>query len=286
MSSPILPPNFEGFATRLAAEIEDVEGFLSPREVRFLALLGSVPTAPGVVLEIGSFKGKSTVILAKSSALAGEDQIFAVDPMEPSPPMEASPAMEAPPAMEASPAAVDPPARPSSLSDFEHNLRAKGVRHRVDFARCFSHELAQTWDRPLRLLWIDGDHTYEGAKTDFDGFTPHLADGAIIALHDVLHACEGGVRVYMEDVLLSPHFGPCGLVGSIGWAQYRADKATTHGHRASKLRLYKGLSRLVPHVALGGRPEGARKHLYKYLRSRIPHGAVDPDEWVENVSLP
>jgi len=45
-------------------------------------------------------------------------------------------------------------------------------------------------------------------------FRPHLASGAIVALHDVLHTFEGPVRVFAEALLDSDEFGPAGLCGS------------------------------------------------------------------------
>ena len=42
-----------------------------------MCLLAAVPTTAGEVLEIGSFKGKSTVVLAKSARLAGDDRVVA-----------------------------------------------------------------------------------------------------------------------------------------------------------------------------------------------------------------
>ena len=81
-SEPRRTPNgFSDFTAKLLEEMESVEGYLAPNEIRFLALLGACPTAEGEILEIGSFKGKSTIILAKSAALADGATINAVDPM-------------------------------------------------------------------------------------------------------------------------------------------------------------------------------------------------------------
>src|SRR5690348_7472445 len=172
-----------------------VERQTTNREIRCLALLAAIPSAKGVVLEIGSFKGCSTIVLAKSAMLAGESTIVAVDPLT-------------------SPAKTDPSlhGKASGWSEFQLNLKNAGVEHAVEFHRQRSSELAGLWDRnrKIRLLWIDGDHTYAGAKTDLDSFRPFLANGAIVAMHDVLHSHEGPARVFAEDILLSPHFGPFG----------------------------------------------------------------------------
>lgn len=255
--------NFGAVAQGLADKADKIEGFLSPSEMRFLALMAAFPRARGAVLEIGSFKGRSTFILASAAKLAGEDRIFAVDPL-------------------VAPSETDPDlgGEASSEADFLRNLDEAGVAGNVEFFKEFSGELAPRWDRPIRLLWIDGDHTYKGTKADLDGFLPSLSDGAIVAMHDVLHEFEGGIRVFAEDILGSPHFGACGFVGSIAWAQYRNDPAKTERFRARKLKLGKKAARLIPFVSGGGTLTGLRKKRYKILRALVPHGAADPAKWL------
>jgi len=261
-----LPDGFLSFVNDLIPEAEAVEGFLSPAEMRFLALLGAVPTASGEVLEIGSFKGRSTIILAKASALAGDRHINAVDPMT-------------------APSVTDPDlgGSDSSLDDFTLNVSGHGVAERVRLHRKLSSELAPEWTSPLRLLWIDGDHTYIGTRLDLECFQSHLADGAIVAFHDVLHEFEGGVRVFMENVLLSPHFGAAGFCGSIAWSQFHKDPLKAAVYRPAKISLYRKLGRLVPFLAFGRPLNGFRKKIYKLQRSRVPHGPVDPEKWTSSI---
>jgi hypothetical protein len=40
----------------------------------------------------------------------------------------------------------------------------------VEVHRCLSRELSGRWTDPIRLLWIDGDHTYAGALADLELF--------------------------------------------------------------------------------------------------------------------
>jgi predicted O-methyltransferase YrrM len=261
-----LPENFESFVENLLKESESVEGFLSPNEMKFLALMAAYPTARGEVLEIGSFKGKSTVILAKSAALAGDARINAVDPL--TAPSETDPDLQG---------------AESSLKDFQRNIETHGVAEKINFHQTFSYELAKTWDQPLRLLWIDGDHTYQGTKLDFEGFADNLADGAIVAIHDVLHEFDGGIRVFMENILLSPNFGACGFCGSIAWSQFHKNENKALQFRREKLALYDKLSRLIPFVVFHEPLKGLEKKKYKYYRSRVPHGAIDPQKWIETV---
>ena len=40
--------------------------------------------------------------------------------------------------------------------------------------------------KQLDLLFIDGDHTYEGVRRDFEMYSPLAAEGGAIVLHDIL----------------------------------------------------------------------------------------------------
>jgi hypothetical protein len=260
-----LPDGFGQFTENLLKEMETVEGYLAPNEMRFLALMAAYPTAAGEILEIGSFKGKSTIILAKSASLAGSSIVNAVDPM--TAPSETDPDLHG---------------QSSSFDDFTRNITEHRVADRIRFHQTFSHELAKTWEKPLRLLWIDGDHTYAGTKLDFDGFAPHLVDKGIVAIHDTLHEFEGGARVFLESVLHSPNFGACGFCGSIAWAQFRAETADARKYSDRKRSLAARLERLLPFLTRG-HLRGLEKKKYKLFRWMIPHGAVDPEGWIGEV---
>jgi hypothetical protein len=132
------------------------------------------------------------------------------------------------------------------------------------------------------LLWIDGDHTYAGTKLDFDGFAPHLVDKGIVAIHDALHEFEGGARVFLESVLRSPNFGACGFCGSIAWAQFRADGRDAEKYSDRKRSLATRLERLLPFLTHGNL-RGLEKKKYKVFRWMIPHSAVEPEKWLDEV---
>jgi predicted O-methyltransferase YrrM len=63
----------------------------------------------------------------------------------------------------------------------------------VEFLRADSHAastrqqlLELLADVPIDLLFIDGDHTYEGVRKDFEMYAPLVATHCLIAFHDVL----------------------------------------------------------------------------------------------------
>ena len=51
----------------------------------------------------------------------------------------------------------------------------------------------------LDLLFIDGDHSYEGVKADWDAYKSLLRPGSIVVFHDIAWA-EGVKRVVQENV--------------------------------------------------------------------------------------
>lgn len=240
-------------------------GFLTEREARFLALVAACAPAEGTILEIGSFKGKSTVGLASIAQRYGLGPVVSVDP-------------------HSAPAVTDfgHGSEQSSWEDFRASLQRAGVEHSVEAHREYSRDLSRGWTRPIRFLWIDGDHTYRGAREDIDLFRRHLVPGAIVALHDVLHTFEGPVRVFAEELLGSDAFGPAGVCGSIGWAQYRPRDGAQW--RRARAALARRVTRLVPFVREGRSPTGLRKLRYKLWRGLVPHAAPDPAAWVRAVS--
>lgn len=231
-------------------------GYLSEREARLLMAAAALAPARGKNLEIGSFKGRSTVGIAYVTRELGLGTVVAVDP-------------------HTSPSSTDPDLRGQSTSydDFVANLKAAGVLDRVEIQRAYSHDLAREWKDPLRLLWIDGDHTYEGAKADLEMFKPYLVDGAIVAMHDVLGTFPGALRVFVEEILDSDDFGPAGFSGSIGWAQYRPRDGSSFRLRRSLLAIPS--RRLIPVARRADNGlHGWNKFLYKFWRPLAPHGEV------------
>lgn len=86
--------------------------------------------------------------------------------------------------------------------------------------------------RQLDLLFIDGDHTYEGVKSDFEMYSPLARDGALIAFHDILkHPPKLGVGVdrywneikagyrHVEIVSDPRHWGGIGVLWKSGPAR-------------------------------------------------------------------
>lgn len=65
-----------------------------------------------------------------------------------------------------------------------HRLVRTIDRARVTWIEDFSQAVALGWSRPIDFLFIDGDHEFEAVRTDWQMWTPHLAHGGHVALHD------------------------------------------------------------------------------------------------------
>jgi predicted O-methyltransferase YrrM len=259
-----IPADLEAVLNQAWEETRKVPGYLTEKEARFLGLLAACVPAKGAIVEIGSYKGRSTVMLAKVASHYGGGPVVAIDPHN-------------------SPILLDHQSSQaaSSYQDFLDSIQAAGVAAHVEPHPEYSTVVAQSWNRPIRFLWIDGDHSYGGAKSDLDGFFPHVAPCGVLAFHDALSNFPGPIRVFVEDVLGSDRFGPAGFVQSIAWAQFRPDDGAAF--REQRLRLARRAARLIPFVNSGKELRGMAKRRYKLNRFLVPHAAIAAGEWASIV---
>jgi predicted O-methyltransferase YrrM len=76
------------------------------------------------------------------------------------------------------------PVPTDTLPILRRNLRRCGVETYVEIVRSDSEKAAHGWTRPIDLLFIDGDHSYEGVKRDWLLFSPYLARYGVTVFHD------------------------------------------------------------------------------------------------------
>lgn len=188
-------------AARHAAEVAStIEGWLSDAQGRALMEAAAATKGRGVIVEIGSWKGRSSTWLAAGARLAGQ-RVFAVDPHRGS--------REAPDAC--------------TLGEFLDNLRRAGVADHVEPLVMTSAAAADHVRDPVELLFIDGDHSYDGARQDADLWLPRLVEGGVVMFHDVATAGYGGPRdVFRRRVCRAVGFDSIRRVGSMGVARRTA----------------------------------------------------------------
>lgn len=156
--------------------IDQVPGYLVEGEERWLFEAAySLPDRANIV-EIGSFKGRSTCCLA-SGCRGTQKRVFAVDSFNGND--------------------SDFSAR-GFLNEFLANVKHCGLSRYIEPTVGASHEIAKKWNRPIHMLFIDASHAYEDVLADFEGFFPHVVPGGLVAFHDVCEQWPGPSRVWRE----------------------------------------------------------------------------------------
>lgn len=86
---------------------------------------------------------------------------------------------------------IDPPARaPYMNQPFGYSPNGQGLivhGSSVMYIHGDAEMVAKVWDRPINLLFIDGDHSYEGVKKDHDAWFPKVVKGGTVLYHDYDH---------------------------------------------------------------------------------------------------
>ena len=73
-----------------------------------------------------------------------------------------------------------------TLSIMTKNLRKAGVVDYVQIIRKTSGEAVAGWTTSIDMLFIDGDHSYEGVKADWKRFLPFVKPFGVVIFHDTL----------------------------------------------------------------------------------------------------
>lgn len=162
------------------------------------------------VLEVGTYCGRSTILLAEAARLAGTVAIT-VDHHRGS--EEQQPGWEYHDAT-----LVDPEVGlMDTLPRFRRTLHASGLEPHVVALVGRSPQLAALWGTKVGLVFVDGGHTDEHATGDYEGWVPHLAEDGLLVVHDVFpDPADGGqapYRVYLRA--LDEGFREVSVTGSL-----------------------------------------------------------------------
>jgi hypothetical protein len=97
--------------------------------------------------------------------------------------------------------------------EFRNDLTKAGVENQVVPMMMTSEDAVRVWDKPIRLLWIDGDHRYEPTWLDFTLWEPHLAEGGSLLMNDTIR--KEPKRVLWEKIFCSGRFQEIAIVDNI-----------------------------------------------------------------------
>ncbi len=132
---------------------------------------------PRAIVEIGSYLGASSSFMAQA-ALSNPNacRLYCVDTW-------LNDAM--------------PEGNRDTYAEFLSNTRK--YQRTIHAIRKRSDEAAKEFEGKIDLLFIDGDHEYDGVKQDWDCWSPFLSETATVVMHDTSWA-EGVQRVIKDSI--------------------------------------------------------------------------------------
>jgi predicted O-methyltransferase YrrM len=186
-------------------QVADVDGWMTVDQGRRLFAAAARCRPGGRIVEIGSFRGRSTIVLAAGAAEGVE--IVAIDPHAGNDrgPEEITGFADA--------AAADRDA-------FRANLERAGVADRVRHVAAFSSDAHGDVDDPIDVLYIDGAHRYRPASNDVHEWGTRVMDGGTLLIHDAFSSI-GVTGAIVRHLVFGGQFRYVGRSRSL--VEYRAD---------------------------------------------------------------
>lgn len=132
-----------------------------------------IPLASETIVEIGAAYGASALLSLLSKQPPAK--VYSIDAFTMD--EKTKPPLGAP----------TPPSYDACINNVRNGLTAVGLAALLNQWRLikgYSHDVAETWQKKIDFIFIDGDHSYEGVKQDFDDWFPKVSKGGIIFLHD------------------------------------------------------------------------------------------------------
>lgn len=176
------------YLTDLHLQLSSVPGMITEESGKNLFAMAFAQDMKGDIVEIGSWQGKSTIYLGKAAEAAKNGKVYAVDHFKGNPGKESHYKVEK-----------------DDLSDlkgnFLRNVESAGVADYIELLNMPSDAAADVLrerDCQIRLLFIDGCHTYDGVKNDFLKYYDLVQTGGLIVFDDYSLHFEGVVRFIKE----------------------------------------------------------------------------------------
>ena len=153
-------------------------------ELEVLASLAKDVPSGLAIVELGAFQGVTTVALGLGSQMGNGATIWSVDLWGI--------------ASSGQGRIYDDPRNHEVFLEAIANAHVEPL---VRAARIHTGEAAKLWSRPIGLLFIDADHTYEGCLADYRDWSRWVVPGGCLALHDVRNPAWPGVQRLVDEVI-------------------------------------------------------------------------------------
>jgi predicted O-methyltransferase YrrM len=169
---------------------DDTKGFMPPDEAEALWDAAWAMAPHGVILEVGTYCGKSATWLGAAAQLRG-GRVVTVDHHRGSEENQAGWEHHDPSLVDRDTALMD------TLPFFRRTMYAAGLEDVVTAVVGRSTTVSSIWSTPLAMLFIDGGHAEEHAQNDYAGWAGFVAPQGVLAIHDVFEdPADGGQPPY------------------------------------------------------------------------------------------
>ncbi len=163
---------------------EKVSGWLTKKEGKLLYELAKKNKKLGVLVELGSYHGKSTICLAQASRDTKGGRVYALDNFIGDKYTGIS---------------------DSFLNKFKSNIAKYSLSQWVEPIKGEFSQIAKNWKLPIRFIFIDGSHSYTDVRKDYEAWSSKVVNGGIIAFHDALS--WPGVVLFINELIKSGDYG-------------------------------------------------------------------------------
>lgn len=195
---------------------EQLEGQVLPREGLWLRRQARLVPADQVIVELGSYSGKSTCCLAIGSAEGNRACVYAIDLWT-----TGTHDPETRRFYQYDPASGEPQhnskfSRQPALDLFNERRALYDPHGLIHPITGLTTKVAEVFPEPVGLLFIDADHTYGAVRADFEAWAPKVVEGGIVAFHDYAGKPEDhGVKRFVDESVLGHGWHKYAAIGSL-----------------------------------------------------------------------
>lgn len=157
-----------------------------------LADFASTVPPDQAIVELGVFQGRTALLMAWGARQGNKAHVWGIDAWELAGNTYGPPFNEA-----------------GSRKWANYHVQSLGYGRDISFVQGFAVEVAGEWTGPaIGLLFVDDDHSQQGARNAITAWAPHLAPGAVIAVDDYGHPDWPGVAWAVDELVTEGFLEP------------------------------------------------------------------------------
>jgi predicted O-methyltransferase YrrM len=205
-------PRYGGLG-RYIASARRIRGWTRGHEMIALARASYQLPSDAVIVEIGSFLGRSAVLLAGTRQLCGSGRVHCIDPFDASGDAFSVPVYRA----------IVGAQQESQRHRFDQNIHHAGLTPWVQVHQGTAETIGASWTEPIDMLFLDGDQSPQGARAAYEQWSPWLRVGGLLAVHNsskrIYAEGHDGHRRLVVETVRPPQYADIVCVGTTTFAR-------------------------------------------------------------------